>query len=56
MLAHVLLLRRTSSQNLMVGAGLNPNGGISLAPVAKARMTDNVTVSPEGFRAESVRS
>ena len=56
MLEQVLLHGLTSFQKLILGAGLNPNGSISQAPVAKARTTANVTVSPEPLKDEELPS
>ena len=42
MFAHVLLLGRTSFQNLRLSFGLNPRGGISFAPVANINKAGRV--------------
>lgn len=46
-LEQVLLLGRTSSQNLIVAFGRNPKGGTSSAPVANTKIAGKVTVNLE---------
>lgn len=46
-LPQVLLLGRTSFQNWMVGLGLKPRGGTSLAHVANIKMSFNFTSPPD---------